>query len=82
MREAFLLYGHYVSIHVKSIMQYKISFLLSVMGQFLVSFNVFLGMFFMFQRFSCVGGFTYSQVLLWNSHWQNVLPEDLTPFPL
>lgn len=64
MREAFLLYGHYVSIHVKSIMQYKISFLLSIMGQFLVSFNVFLGMFFMFQRFSCVGGFTYSQVLL------------------
>lgn len=49
MREAFLLYGHYVSIHVKSIMQYKISFLLSVMGQFLVSFNVFLGMFLCFK---------------------------------
>lgn len=64
MRDSFLLYGHYVSIHVKSMMQYKMSFLLAVTGQFLVSFNVFLGMFFMFQRFSAVGGFTYSQVLL------------------
>jgi len=45
-------------------MQYKGSFLLAVMGQFLVSFNVFLGMFFMFRRFSAVGGFTYSQVVL------------------
>lgn len=64
MRDGMWLYGHYVSIHVKSMMQYKSSFLLAVTGQFLVSFNVFLGMFFMFQRFSAVGGFTYSQVLL------------------
>ena len=64
MRDAVLLYGHYVSIHVKGMMQYKWSFLLAVVGQFLVSFNVFLGMFFMFQRFSAVGGFTYSQVVL------------------
>lgn len=64
MGDRIRLYGHYVSIHVKSMMQYKSSFLLAVTGQFLVSFNVFLGMFFMFQRFSAVGGFTYSQVLL------------------
>ncbi len=64
MRAAVSLYGHYVSIHVKSMMQYKGSFLLAVTGQFLVSFNVFLGMFFMFQRFSAVGGFTYGQVIL------------------
>lgn len=64
MKNGLLLYGHYVSIHVKSMMQYKWSFFLTVMGQFLVSFNVFLGMFFMFQRFSAVRGFTYSQVLL------------------
>ena len=45
-------------------MQYKTSFLLTSIGQFLVSFNVFLGIFFMFQRFSKVEGFTYSEVLL------------------
>lgn len=45
-------------------MQYKISFLLTVIGNFLVSFNVFLGIFFLFQRFRAVKGYTYSEVLL------------------
>lgn len=58
------LYMHYVSINVRSMMQYKTSFLLTATGQFLVSFNVFLGVFFMFQRFSNVKGFSYSEVLL------------------
>lgn len=58
------LYGHYISINVRSAMQYKMSFFLTAVGQFLVSFNVFLGVFFMFQRFSRVEGFTYSEVLL------------------
>ncbi len=60
----FKLYMHYVSINIRSMMQYKTSFLLTAIGQFLVSFNVFLGVFFMFQRFSQVKGFTYSEVLL------------------
>ncbi|MCI8888586.1 MAG: hypothetical protein HFG70_10940 [Hungatella sp.] len=64
MKESIRLYGRYVSIHVKTIMEYKVSFLLTAIAQFMVSFNVFLGVFFMFQRFSAVGGFTYSQVLL------------------
>lgn len=46
------LYGHYVSINIKSMMQYKTSFLLSVIGQFLVSFNVFLGVFLCFKDFT------------------------------
>lgn len=58
------LYLHYVSINIRCMMQYKTSFFLSAIGQFLVSFNVFLGIFFMFQRFSKVEGFTYSEVLL------------------
>jgi ABC-2 type transport system permease protein len=33
-------------------------------GQFLVSFNVFLGIYFMFQRFPKVEGFEYEEVLL------------------
>ncbi|MDE6053648.1 MAG: ABC-2 family transporter protein [Lachnospiraceae bacterium] len=58
------LYLHYVSVNIRCMMQYKTSFLLTSIGQFLVSFNVFLGIFFMFQRFSKVEGFTYSEVLL------------------
>ena len=45
-------------------MQHKTSFLLTAMGQFLVSFNVFLGVFFMMDRFHEVKGFTYGEVLL------------------
>lgn len=58
------LYMHYVSMNVRCIMQYKTSFFLTAIGQFLISFNAFLGIFFMFQRFSGVGGFSYSEVLL------------------
>jgi len=50
--------------HIKSLMQYKTSFLLVVAGQFLVAFSSFLGISFMFSRFSAVEGFTYEQVLL------------------
>lgn len=58
------LYLHYRSINIRCMMQYKTSFFLSAMGQFLISFTAFLGIFFMFQRFSKVEGFTYSEVLL------------------
>ncbi len=58
------LYFHYFTIHLKTIMQYKASFFLSTIGQFLVSFNVFLGVYFMLERFHQVKGFTYSQCLL------------------
>ena len=58
------LYGKFFVMHLKSLMEYKTSFFLTCIGQFLVSFNVFLGMYFMFQRFSNVEGFTYNEVLL------------------
>lgn len=64
LRRSAHLYRQYISMNVRSIMQYKASFILSVIGQFLVSFNVFLGVFFMFQRFSKVRGFSYHEVLL------------------
>lgn len=64
MSKSIRLYIHYISIIVKSMMQYKTSFLLTAIGQFLISFNVFLGIFFMFQRFSKVQDFTYNEVLL------------------
>ena len=58
------IYGRYFLIHLKSIMQYKTSFFLTCMGQFFSSFNVFLGIYFMFQRFHTVKGYTYQEVLL------------------
>lgn len=58
------LYMKYFSIHLKSTMQYKTSFFLATTGQFLVSFNVFLGALFMFQRFKEVQGFTFNEILL------------------
>ena len=58
------LYGRYVGMHVRSAMQYKTSFILSTIGQFLTSFSVFLGIYFMYQRFHQVEGFTYEETLL------------------
>ncbi len=58
------LYFHYISIVLRSTMQYKASFFLMVAGRFILSFNGILGVYFMFQRFSRVEGFTYSEVLL------------------
>ncbi len=58
------LYMHYVSVNVRSTMQYKTSFLLMTIGQLLTSFSAFFGIYFMFQRFHSVKGYTYSEVLL------------------
>lgn len=64
LKKSLKLYMRYVSINVRSMMEYKTSFLLTAVGQFLVSFNVFLGIFFLFQRFSRINDFSYSEVLL------------------
>ena len=58
------LYLEYASIILRSQMQYKASFLMSSIGQFLVAFTTFLGMYFMFSRFNSVNGFSFSEVLL------------------
>ena len=58
------LYAKFFSMHLKSQMQYKVSFFLTVIGQFFAAFSVFLGIYFMFSRFSEVDGFTYQEVLL------------------
>lgn len=58
------LYLHYLSIHLKSAMQYKVSFFLTSLGQFLISFTGFLSVNFLLKNFNEVDGFTYSEVLL------------------
>jgi ABC-2 type transport system permease protein len=45
-------------------MQYKTSFLFLTLGNFCMQFSTFLGVYFMFNIFNEVDGFTYSQVLL------------------
>jgi len=45
-------------------MQYRASFVMSSLGQFLISFTALLGVYFMFSRFSSVNGFTLGEVLL------------------
>lgn len=64
MRDSVRVYRHYISIVVRETFAYKASFFMSMAGQFLVSLNVFLGIFFLFQRFSHVKGYTYEEVLL------------------
>lgn len=58
------LYTRFLVIQIKAMMQHKVSFFLTMLGQFLVSFNVFLGVYFMMKRFRQVEGFTYPEVLL------------------
>ena len=58
------LYFKYFSIHLRSVMQYKTSFLMTVFGQFLTSFASFLSVFILMNRFSSVYEFTIYEVLL------------------
>lgn len=58
------LYLKYVSIHLKSQMQYKTSFFLTMLGQFITAFSALLTTYFMMNRFGSVYGYTLSEVLL------------------
>lgn len=57
-------YLKFFAMHLASLMQYKVSFFLTALGQFLVSCTTFLGAAFMFSRLSEVEGFSFPQVLL------------------
>ena len=58
------LYFKYVGILLKSQMQYKASFIMTTLGQFLVSFTTFLGVYFMFSRFHSINGLAFSEILI------------------
>ena len=58
------LYAKFFSMHLKSQMQYKTSFFFTIVGQFTVSFTSLLGIWFLFERFHEVEGFSFPQVLL------------------
>ncbi len=61
---ALKLYLHYISIQIRSMMQYKKSFFMTMFGQFLTSFNAFIGIHFLFLRFHSIEDYSYSDVLL------------------
>ena len=63
-RHGFRLYRHYLSLSIRSSMQYKSSFWLTMLGQALTTISTLLGVIFMFQRFPEVKGFTLDDVIL------------------
>ncbi|MDZ8032811.1 ABC transporter permease [Nostoc sp. DedSLP04] len=60
----FLLYLRYISVSFKSQMQYKVSFWLQVIGQFLVTAVEFFGVWALFSRFNSIGTWTLNEVAL------------------
>lgn len=58
------LYLRYMSILLKSQMEYRTSFILLSIGQFFVPFLIFVSMFLLFKRFPNVGGWTLYEVAL------------------
>lgn len=58
------LYLKYFSIQLKSVMQYKISFFLTTIGQCLTTFFSFLSMYFLFARFGNIKNYNFNEVLL------------------
>ena len=59
-----LLYFKYMGMILKTQMQYKASFFMTALGQFLISFTTFIGMYFMLSRFNSVKGFSLSEILI------------------
>jgi len=58
------LYLKFFSMHLKSQMQYKVSFFLTLLAQFLISFTEMLVIYFMFSRFESIENFTFEQSML------------------
>lgn len=58
------LYWNLFLMNLKSQMQYRVSFFMTVLGQFLTAFASFFSLAFIFERIDAVDGFTYGQVFL------------------
>lgn len=58
------LYMNYVSVILRSTMQYKLSFLLMLIGRFIIAFNGFVAIYFLFSGFTQIKGYTYWEILL------------------
>ena len=58
------LYLKFFSIQVKSLLEYKKSFIFSVVGQIISSFFSILSIYFLFNKFGNIEGFTFNNVLI------------------
>ncbi len=59
-----MLYFNYILLNLKSQMQYRLSFFLTTLGQFITAFTFFFGLYFIFSKVNAVDNFTYQQVLI------------------
>ena len=64
VKKSIILYVRYASVCVKSIMQYKLSFLLMVVGRALLALGEFIAIGFLFSGLEEIKGYTYGEVLL------------------
>ncbi len=64
IRKNLKLYMKYASVCTKSIMQYKLSFLLMIIGRFIIAFCELIGIRFLFSDLTQIKGYTYGEVLL------------------
>lgn len=58
------LYFKYLKILLKAQMQYRVSFWLLTIGQFLIPFSIFAGLYFLFARFGSIKGWNFLEVAL------------------
>ncbi|HEX2927984.1 MAG TPA: ABC-2 family transporter protein, partial [Ruminiclostridium sp.] len=58
------LYLKYMSIILKSQLQYRVSFVLLSLGQFFVPFSIFAGLYFLFERFGQIKQWNFYEVAL------------------
>lgn len=54
----------YISVIIQGTMQYKLSFALMLIGRFILAFNGFVAIFFLFSGITQIKGYTYSDILL------------------
>ncbi|MDD2376698.1 MAG: ABC-2 family transporter protein [Clostridia bacterium] len=60
----FKIYLTYLKIHIKSLMQYKMSFILTAIGQAFSSMFSLLAIYFLFEKFGDIQGYTFEDVLI------------------
>ncbi len=58
------IYLTYLKIHFKSLLQYKLSFILTAIGQALTSMFSLLAIYFLFDKFGNIQGYTFENVLI------------------
>ncbi len=64
MRNAIRLYVTLIAVSIRSQMQYRAAFILQTVGQFLITFAGFLGIWVLFQRFDNIRGWRLEEVAL------------------